>query len=120
VGYGGSSERCKFQNERFTSFRLDLYLALCAGAHFADSEIGTNPKKGIVIKMIIEIFAAVAILALIGFIAAVLQEKAKADEAVRTEVLREKILECLPGKNCGACGYENCPSAALAIAKRIA
>ncbi len=97
-----------------------MYLALCAGAHFADSEIGTNPKKGIVIKMIIEIFAAVAILALIGFIAAVLQEKAKADEAVRTEVLREKILECLPGKNCGACGYENCPSAALAIAKRIA
>ncbi len=67
--------------------------------------------------MFIGILVAVILFAIIGFITAALEEKAQADDSVRREVLREKILDCLPGKNCGACGYPDCPSAAMAAAK---
>ena len=48
--------------------------------------------------MFIGILVAVILFAVIGFITAALEEKAQADDSVRREVLREKILDCLPGK----------------------
>ena len=67
--------------------------------------------------MIIGIVAAVGICAAVGLITAILLGKAEEDDTVRREVLREKILDCLPGENCGACGYSNCPEAAMAVAE---
>ena len=67
--------------------------------------------------MMIGIVAAVGICAAVGLITAILLGKAEEDDTVRREVLREKILDCLPGENCGACGYSNCPEAAMAVAE---
>ena len=65
----------------------------------------------------IGMITAVGICAAAGFFAAILFGKAEKDTSVRREVLREKILDCLPGENCGACGFGDCPAAALAVAE---
>ena len=65
--------------------------------------------------MVIEIIAAVGILTAVGFLTALLAGRAQTDDAIEQELFREKILECLPGSNCGACGFSDCAAAAMAV-----
>ena len=65
--------------------------------------------------MIFGIIISVAILCVIALVAACLQNIEYSSSRIKNELKREKILDCLPGTNCGACGYGDCASLALAI-----
>ena len=64
-----------------------------------------------------DIFIAVVIIALIGIVIGIGLSVASAFFAVPKNELEEKVRECLPGANCGACGYSGCDGYAAAIAK---
>ena len=63
------------------------------------------------------IITAVVILAVIGAIAALVLAIASKIFAVPVDEKAEKIRECLPGANCGACGYSGCDGYASALSK---
>ena len=65
--------------------------------------------------LLMELVAAAGLLAAVGFFTAVLSSRAATDEETETELLQEKILGCLPGTNCGVCGFSNCAKAAMAV-----
>lgn len=65
--------------------------------------------------MLFGVIICAALILLIALFAALFQSSAAEGEAVNDEIKREKVLECLPGDNCGACGYESCADLALAI-----
>lgn len=65
--------------------------------------------------MVFGIIISVAILCIIALIAAVLQNAEYSSAKIKNELKREKILDCLPGDNCGVCGYGDCASLALAV-----
>lgn len=64
-----------------------------------------------------EIAAAVIIVSVIGIIAGVGLSLASEFFAVKKNETEEKIRECLPGANCGACGYTGCDGYAKALAE---
>lgn len=64
-----------------------------------------------------EILIAVVIVSLIGIIIGVGLSVASSFFEVPKDETEEKIRECLPGANCGACGYSGCDGYAAAIAK---
>ncbi len=64
-----------------------------------------------------EIILPVIIVVVIGLIAGLGLALASKFMAVPTDEKQEKIRECLPGANCGACGYSGCDGYAEAIAK---
>ncbi|MBQ4381800.1 MAG: RnfABCDGE type electron transport complex subunit B [Oscillospiraceae bacterium] len=63
-----------------------------------------------------EIINAIWVLAAIGAVAAVLLVLAAKFMAVPVDEKFPKIRECLPGANCGACGYAGCDGYAAALA----
>ena len=63
-----------------------------------------------------EVLIPVLIVAVIGLIAGVGLSLASEFMAVPTDEREEKIRECLPGANCGACGYSGCDGFAAALA----
>ena len=63
-----------------------------------------------------EIVLPVIITAIIGLIAGIGLSLASKFMAVPVDEKQEKIRECLPGANCGACGYSGCDGYAAAIA----
>ncbi len=63
-----------------------------------------------------EIVIAVIIVSAIGIIAGVGLSLASEFFAVKKNETEEKIRECLPGANCGACGYTGCDGYAKAVA----
>jgi electron transport complex protein RnfB len=65
------------------------------------------------------IFKAVATLGGLGLIFGGLLEVASKKFAVEVDPRVEKVMEILPGLNCGACGYAGCEGAAEAIVKGI-
>lgn len=64
-----------------------------------------------------KIFIAVLILTGIGLLAGVILAVASKFFAVPTDEKFEKIRACLPGANCGACGFAGCDGYAEAISK---
>ncbi len=62
------------------------------------------------------ILIPVIIVTAIGFIAGIALSLAAKFMAVEIDEKQEKIRECLPGANCGACGYSGCDGYAAAIA----
>ncbi|MBE6654715.1 MAG: RnfABCDGE type electron transport complex subunit B [Ruminococcaceae bacterium] len=65
--------------------------------------------------MITDILTAVAVVAAVGIICAVLLALASHFMSVKSDERVGSIRECLPGANCGACGYTGCDSYAKAI-----
>ena len=65
----------------------------------------------------IMILVTVVILAVIGFLIGLLLVKAAEKFAVETDPREAAVRECLPGNNCGACGYPGCDGLAAAIAR---
>ena len=63
------------------------------------------------------IITAVVILAVIGAIAALILAIASKVFAVPVDEKAEAIRECLPGANCGACGFSGCDGYAAALSK---
>lgn len=63
------------------------------------------------------IITAVIILSVIGALAALLLAIASKVFAVPVDEKAEKIRECLPGANCGACGFSGCDGYASALSK---
>lgn len=63
------------------------------------------------------ILTAIIIVAVIGLIAGVGLAIASIVMAVPKDEKAEAILECLPGANCGACGFSGCSGYANALAK---
>ena len=63
------------------------------------------------------IFIAVGIVAGIGLLIGLILSFASIIMAVPKDEKAEKILEALPGANCGACGYSGCSGYANALAK---
>ncbi|MCR5151176.1 MAG: RnfABCDGE type electron transport complex subunit B [Clostridiales bacterium] len=61
------------------------------------------------------IISAVIIVSVIGAIAAFILAVASKIFAVPVDEKAEKIRECLPGANCGACGYSGCDGYAAAL-----
>lgn len=64
-----------------------------------------------------DILLPVIIVAAIGLVVGLGLSLASKFMAVPTDEREEKIRECLPGANCGACGYSGCDGYAAAIAK---
>ncbi|MBE7092209.1 MAG: RnfABCDGE type electron transport complex subunit B [Clostridiales bacterium] len=64
-----------------------------------------------------EIILAVVIVSLIGLIIGVGLSFASSVFGVKKDEIEEKVRECLPGANCGACGYSGCDGYAQAISK---
>lgn len=60
---------------------------------------------------------AVVIVSAIGIVAGILLSVASEIFAVPKNETEEKIRECLPGANCGACGFSGCDGYAAALAK---
>ena len=67
--------------------------------------------------MIFGIIMSMAILCIIAIISAIFQNAEYKGNKIKNELKRERILDCLPGINCGVCGYSDCASYALAVAK---
>lgn len=65
----------------------------------------------------IKILIAVAIVAVTGLVAGLGLAIASAVMAVPKDEKAEKIRECLPGANCGACGFSGCDGYAAALSK---
>ena len=63
-----------------------------------------------------EILLPVIIVGIIGLIAGIGLSVASKIMAVPVDETQEKLLEALPGANCGACGYSGCEGYAAAIA----
>ncbi len=63
-----------------------------------------------------DILIPVIIVAAIGLIAGVGLSLASEFMSVPTDEKEEKVRECLPGANCGACGYSGCDGYAAAVA----
>ena len=63
------------------------------------------------------IFLAVAAVTIVGIICAVVLSVASKVMAVEENELAGQIRECLPGANCGACGYAGCDGYAAALAE---
>ncbi len=63
-----------------------------------------------------QILIPVIIVSIIGLIVGLGLALAARFMAVPTDEREEKIRECLPGANCGACGYSGCDGYATAIA----
>lgn len=63
-----------------------------------------------------DIFIPVLVVSIIGLIAGLGLSLAARFFAVPTDEKQAKIRECLPGANCGACGYSGCDGYAAAIA----
>lgn len=61
------------------------------------------------------VFYAVIIISLIGLIAGIILALASKFFAVKTDERLKEIRDCLPGANCGACGYAGCDGYAAAI-----
>ncbi len=66
--------------------------------------------------MLENIIAAVGVTAGVGFICGVLLSAASRFMAVREDGRVASLRECLPGANCGACGYTGCDGYAKALA----
>ena len=64
-----------------------------------------------------QILIPVIIVAAIGLIAGLGLAIASIVFAVPVDEKAEKVRECLPGANCGACGYTGCDGYAEAVAK---
>ncbi len=62
-----------------------------------------------------EILYAILIITGVGFVFGVILSVASVIMAVPSDEKTEKIRECLPGSNCGACGYAGCDGYAAAI-----
>ncbi|MCQ2455056.1 MAG: Fe-S cluster domain-containing protein [Clostridia bacterium] len=62
------------------------------------------------------IFWPIIVVGIIGLIAGLGLALASKFMAVKTDEKQEKIRECLPGANCGACGYSGCDGYAEAVA----
>ncbi len=65
--------------------------------------------------MIIDILTALLVVAVIGLIAAIVLVLASRFFAVKVDERESKIRACLPGANCGACGFAGCDSYAKAL-----
>lgn len=63
------------------------------------------------------IFWPIIVVSIIGIIAGLGLALASKFMAVKTDEKQEKVRECLPGANCGACGYSGCDGYAEAVAK---
>jgi len=63
-----------------------------------------------------DILIPVIIVAVIGLISGVGLSLASEFMSVPTDEREEKVRECLPGANCGACGYSGCDGYAAAVA----
>lgn len=61
------------------------------------------------------IFSAFAVIAALGLLLGLSLALASKRFAVKKDVMAEKILEVLPGANCGACGYPGCSGYAGAL-----
>ena len=68
--------------------------------------------------MLEAILPAVACVAGIGLLCAVVLVVAAKLMSVRENALEKKLRECLPGVNCGACGYTGCDGYAKALADK--
>lgn len=66
-----------------------------------------------------EIFIAVIIVAAVGLIAGIILSAASVALAVPVDEKEKQIRDCLPGANCGACGYSGCDGYASALSKGI-
>ncbi len=64
-----------------------------------------------------DILIAVAFLTLIGFLCAIMLVIASIILSVPVNAKTEEIRGCLPGANCGACGYAGCDGYAAALAE---
>ncbi len=64
-----------------------------------------------------EILIPVIIVTIIGLVAGLGLALASKFMSVPTDEKQEKIRECLPGANCGACGFSGCDGYSEAIAK---
>jgi len=62
------------------------------------------------------IIIAIVSLSVIGFVCAALITVASKFMFVKVDVRVEKLRDCLPGANCGACGYSGCEVYAQALA----
>lgn len=69
--------------------------------------------------MLTPILIATGIVAGIGFICAVILTVASKIFEVKTNPKTEQIRACLPGANCGACGYAGCDGYANALAEEL-
>lgn len=70
--------------------------------------------------MITPILSAFLVVTLVGLIAGVLLALASYFLYVKEDETASKIRECLPGVNCGACGYAGCDDYAKAVAEKTA
>lgn len=70
--------------------------------------------------MFTDVLIAFLIVTLVGIIAGVLLTLASHFFSVAQDETEKKIRECLPGVNCGACGYTGCDEYAKALANRKA
>ena len=64
-----------------------------------------------------EILIAVVIVSVIGIIIGIGLSVASSFFSVPKDETEARVRECLPGANCGACGYSGCDGYAAAIAK---
>lgn len=65
----------------------------------------------------LDVLLAVAVLLAIGLVCAVILVLASHFMSVEVDETVVKVRECLPGANCGACGYTGCDGYAEALAK---
>lgn len=65
--------------------------------------------------MIADILIALLVVAVVGLIASVILVLASHFFSVKTDERVTKIRECLPGANCGACGFAGCDAYAKAL-----
>jgi len=61
------------------------------------------------------VFNAIVLVAAVGFICAVLLAVASKVMAVQVDERQSELRACLPGANCGACGYSGCDAYAAAV-----
>ncbi|MGN1094933.1 MAG: RnfABCDGE type electron transport complex subunit B [Eubacteriales bacterium] len=64
-----------------------------------------------------EILIAVIVLAAAGLLCGIILALASRFMAVKTDEKLKKLRECLPGVNCGACGYTGCDGYAKALSE---
>ena len=63
-----------------------------------------------------EILTALLVVAVVGLIAGIMLALASHFFAVPENETAKQVRECLPGANCGACGYAGCDAYAEAVA----
>ena len=66
------------------------------------------------------VMIAVVVLAVLGAIFGLVLAIASKVFAVEVDPREEAILGCLPGANCGGCGYPGCSGYASAVVKGVA